>query len=621
MTLNTFHLAGVASTVTTGVPRLKEILNLAKNIKTPSLTVHLLPPSNSSATAAKSLQVQLEHTLLKHVTARSEIFYDPDPCSTVIEADRDFVEAYYALPDDEDVDPKRLSPWLLRLQLDRPRLLDKQLSMAEVAARIGEEFDRDLQVLANDDNAENLIIRCRIVNDSAGEKGASTDEAEQLEIEEDVFLKRIEANMLNSVSLRGIEGIRRVFLSEQKTPFLDPNSGALSQKMEWALETEGVALAAVMAHEGVDFTRVFSNNLLEVFSVLGVEAAREAILVELKRVIEGGASVNYRHLAILCDVMTSRGGLMGITRHGINRADTSALMRCSFEETVEILMEAAATGETDKCKGVAENVMLGQLAPLGTGSFSLVLDESKLKDAVVLPDINLAASSMMNKGTEWSSAMSPAYSWTSSGASSPLIAAGGAFSPAWSDSGSGSGGGAWSPMRGADYSPASPAYYSPASPAYSAASPRYSPASPAYSPASPAYSPASPAYSPASPAYSPASPAYSPASPGYSPASPAYSPASPAYSPTSPAYSPTSPAYSPTSPAYSPTSPAYSPTSPAYSPTSPAYSPTSPAYSPASPSYSPASPAYQASSPAYGQTNSTTTNNNTNTQTQGNNRR
>ncbi len=40
MTLNTFHFAGVsAKNVTLGVPRLTEIINIAKNIKTPSLTV------------------------------------------------------------------------------------------------------------------------------------------------------------------------------------------------------------------------------------------------------------------------------------------------------------------------------------------------------------------------------------------------------------------------------------------------------------------------------------------------------------------------------------------------------------------------------------------------------
>jgi len=625
MTLNTFHYAGVASNVTLGVPRLKEIINLAKNIKTPSLTVHLRPEHAHAALSAKQVQVQLEHCSLRQVTRATEIHWDPDPRRTLIPEDVDFIQAYYELPDEGEVPAERLSPWLLRIELDRARMLDKQLSMAEVAARIAEEFDRDLHVLANDDNAERLILRCRIINEGGSSKNSNEDESASRAIEEDVFLKRIETSMLNSVSLRGIEGIRRVFLVDHKTTVLGEESGEFAPANEWILETEGINLLQVMAHPAVDPRRVFSNNVLEVHRILGVEACRAAILRELRKVIESdGSYVNYRHLSLLCDVMTGKGHLMGITRHGINRADTSALMRCSFEETVEILLDAAGNGEADMCRGVAENVMLGQLAPLGTGALQLLLDDAALQNAIVGPNAQaglwdaLAARGPVGFRPATGAhtpylaegARSPgALSWAS-GPSSPSS---GAFSPAWSESsGSNNGGqaaGNWSPFRASGfsdyggasprYSPTSPAYYAPASPAYAAASPAYSPTSPAYSPTSPAYSPASPAYSPASPAYSPTSPAYSPTSPAYSPTSPAYSPTSPAYSPTSPAYSPTSPAYSPTSPAYSPTSPAYSPTSPAYSPTSPAYSPTSPAYSPTSPAYSPTSPAYSPSTPAY----------------------
>ena len=584
MTLNTFHYAGVASNVTLGVPRLKEVINLAKNIKTPSLTVHLKPEFAKSAMSAKQVQVQLEFTNLKKVTATTEIYYDPDPLSTIIEEDADFVQAYYELPDD-DVDIKRLSPWLLRVVLDRAKMLDKQLTMAEVANRITAEFSKDLHVLANDDNAEKLVLRIRIVNEKPMDKviaiegnAEGNDDNDIGTIEEDVFLRRIESNMLNSINLRGIEGIRRVFLVEHKGVVVNER-GEYETASEWILETEGVNLREVLNHPSVDASRVFSNNILEVYDVLGIEAARAAILRELRKVIESdGSYVNYRHLAMLCDVMTAKGYLLAITRHGINRADTSALMRCSFEETVEILLDAAANGEADVCRGVAENIMLGQLSPLGTGAIQMRVNESELRNAVYATDytsqwsnipVKKASGGYTGAYTPYYESLgmegqrSPAYNvYGGSGSASPVGA--GSFSPAWNDR---SGVGKWSPFRAT---------------MGGAASPRYSPTSPAYygGTASPAYSPASPAYSPASPAYSPASPAYSPASPAYSPASPAYSPTSPAYSPTSPAYSPTSPAYSPTSPAYSPTSPAYSPTSPAYSPTSPAYSPTSPAYAP-----------------------------------------
>lgn len=107
---------------------------------------------------------------------------------------------------------------------------------------------------------------------------------------------------------------------------------------EWVLDTEGVNLQGVLCHPDVDFTRTVSNHMVEVIDVLGIEATRNSLLREMRRVIEfDGSYVNYRHLAILCDVMTYRGHLMAITRHGINRNDTGPLMRCSFEESVDIL--------------------------------------------------------------------------------------------------------------------------------------------------------------------------------------------------------------------------------------------------------------------------------------------
>lgn len=89
-----------------------------------------------------------------------------------------------------------------------------------------------------------------------------------------------------------------------------------------------------------------------------------------------------RHMASLVDIMTARGQIMAITRHGINRRDSSPIAQSSFEETVEILFRAATFGEVDRLSGVSENILLGQQCPLGTGAFQLVLNDEKLLDAI-----------------------------------------------------------------------------------------------------------------------------------------------------------------------------------------------------------------------------------------------
>jgi DNA-directed RNA polymerase II subunit RPB1 len=617
-----------AKNVTLGVPRLKEIINVAKTPKTPGLTVHLLEEVSSDLKTAELVVTMLEYTVLKDIVRRTEIYYDPDVMSTVVTKDQELVKHFYEFEQKTEDEIRRMSPWMLRIELDKDAVYVKKIKMNEIQREVANEYGGDLNVEVSDDNAEDLVVRIRIVNDipysQPGEDDPMNPMQEEVEAgqEDDVFLKRLEKSLLSSLKLRGIDHVKKVFMrGGAKRTVWDDDKGFQTQD-EWILETDGTNLMGVLGVDFVDPTRTISNDIVEVFVTLGIEGVRGALLSELRNVISfDGSYVNYRHLSTLVDVMTMQGHLMAIDRHGINRVESGPLLRCSFEETVDMLMDAAVYAEEEVLRGVTENIMMGQLARVGTGDMDLLLDEDKVvREAVevVVDDfsgekdsLGMIGSSALGAATPYAStpfASSPMISGGAeaspfvdgSAAFSPAVGAA-SFSPAYSPASGSYGQGFASGSYGQDDGSSSPAY-SPTSPQYSPASPAYSPTSPAYSPTSPQYSPTSPAYSPTSPAYSPTSPAYSPTSPAYSPTSPAYSPTSPAYSPTSPAYSPTSPQYSPTSPAYSPTSPAYSPTSPNYSPASPAYSPTSPAYSPTSPQYSPTSPAYSPTSPAYSPT-------------------
>jgi len=160
-------------------------------------------------------------------------------------------------------------------------------------------------------------------------------------------------------------------------------------------KTNSVNLKAVMYIPGMDFMHTYSNSSIVIFNVLSIEAALVTIIKKLLGVIEfDGLYANYCYLILLGDLMTHRGMLMAITWHVINRAGTGTLMQCLSKETVEILMEAVAVSEKDDCHGIAEDVMLRQLAPMGTGGFNVALDINILKDAVVdhgLPIQNMLA--------------------------------------------------------------------------------------------------------------------------------------------------------------------------------------------------------------------------------------
>merc|ERR1719355_367384 len=622
MTLNTFHFAGVsAKNVTLGVPRLVEIINIAKNIKTPSMVVYQ-EGDDGTQESAKCLRSAVEHTNLRSVTAATEIYHDPDIQSTTIEDDLDMVESYFIIPDDVQDAPENQSRWLLRLILDRQKMLDKGLRVEDVASKIKENYQKDLAVIFSDNNAEEQVIRIRMIKQS-------DSKYDDDEVEEDIMLKRLEAHILDTLTLRGVPGVDRAFLNKETKLIVTPEGGLLAKKddprcEEWYLDTSGTSLAAVLTIPGVDTTRTYSNHFIQIFEVFGIEATRSALMRELTQVLAfDGSYVNHRHLALLVDVMTSRGHLMAITRHGINRADTGALMRCSFEETVEILLEAAAVGELDDCRGISENVMLGQLAPMGTGELDVLLDPKMLETVIsdngrmgLMPGLAVkgadgGAATPYDSGSPlaeggYMSMNTPDYNSNFSPIQTGGSATPGGFQTSYTDN---SGFSNQSPYTvrspGGGYSPASPFSTSPVSPGFSPTSPGYSPTSPMMGTSSPGYNVSSPRFSPVSPAFTPTSPAYSPTSPSFvSPTSPSYSPTSPSYSPTSPNYSPSSPNFSggnktspgsglsPTSPVYSPSSPNWSPTSPAQGgpATSPKYSPTSPSYSPTSPQFSPTSP-------------------------------
>ena len=119
---------------------------------------------------------RIEYTTLRKVTANTAIYYDPEPLSTVVTEDQEFVNVYYEMP---DFDINRISPWLLRLELDRKRMTDKKLTMEQISDKISSHFGEDLNCIFNDDNAEKLVLRIRLMSGDGGKMGEVSGFAEQ----------------------------------------------------------------------------------------------------------------------------------------------------------------------------------------------------------------------------------------------------------------------------------------------------------------------------------------------------------------------------------------------------------------------------------------------------------
>ncbi len=176
--------------------------------------------------------------------------------------------------------------------------------------------------------------------------------------------KKQETDNLNEIySLK--EKLKKVFVTGVKhIKYVLP----VKREGEYIILTSGTNLKDVMELDFVDSTRTTSNDIFEVEKVLGIEAAREAIIQEVYKVMqEQGLNVNIRHIMLVADAMCAMGKVQGITRYGIIREKASVLARASFETPMKQIMQASLMGEVDKLNSVVENVMVNQPVPVGTG--------------------------------------------------------------------------------------------------------------------------------------------------------------------------------------------------------------------------------------------------------------
>ena len=180
-----------------------------------------------------------------------------------------------------------------------------------------------------------------------------------IQIEEPSYKQLMDTfEKLKRLVVSGIKEIRRVIIRKEGD--------------EYVLYTEGSNLKKVMKEKGVDFTRTVTNNIYEIYEVLGIEAARNAVINEaISTLEEQGLEVDRRHIMLVADVMTADGELKQIGRHGIAGEKQSILARAAFEMTVNNLLDAAVRGEVDRLNGITENIIVGQPIKLGTGDVEL----------------------------------------------------------------------------------------------------------------------------------------------------------------------------------------------------------------------------------------------------------
>ena len=365
---DTFHLAGVASksNVTRGVPRLKELLKVTQNPKATSLTIALLPEFANNKVKAREVAQELELTLLRDMTVKTAIYYDPKDSQSILKEDRELLAFYKMFEQAEG--PAAWSKYILRPELDRQHMFDKNITMDDIHFVLRERFGTDIHMVYSDFNSQKLVMRMRL-----SMSGETLSDPSSLDIMS--AYKKFQNKLLNSVIIRGLPGIKAAtFRKGTDRTVFNKTEGKYVRSEEYILDTDGSNFLEVMNHPAVDATRVYSTHVHDIYSQLGIEATRAVLYNEIQTLFEEG-QINYRHLGLLVDVMCRAGRLMSVDRYGINKLDIGPLAKASFEETERILLKAAVFGEMDPVTGVSANIMTGQPIRAGTAFSEVLLDE------------------------------------------------------------------------------------------------------------------------------------------------------------------------------------------------------------------------------------------------------
>jgi DNA-directed RNA polymerase subunit A" len=235
----------------------------------------------------------------------------------------------------------------------------KEVKLKEILSEIKIDFTgKKIEIVLDSKALKTVHAGVQTIVDRINEKGFKARGSE-MKITINAAEKDFKAiykmkEKLKDTIISGVKGISQVVIAERGKDFV--------------VLTAGSNMAGVGEIKGVDLSRTISNNVYDVAEVLGIEAARQTVINEIKKVIQAqGLDINDRHLKLVADAMTTSGVVKGVTRMGIISDKASILARATFETPDKQFINATIQGGRDELKSVIENILLNQVIPVGTG--------------------------------------------------------------------------------------------------------------------------------------------------------------------------------------------------------------------------------------------------------------
>lgn len=357
MTLNTFHKAGLADKfVVSGVSKFSELINATRNPKETSCIVYFKNGNKSIQDLRNTIGSTLIEYTVRDLSLSINVCIDKDP--------EDWYEPFKILYNNKFEQYTDC----VSLQLNLKILYEIKLSIQDLASIIEEKYN-DMKC---------VFSPCGKIDIFIDTSSISLPNGRELFIDNDnvnyIYLEEVVIPNLENTRVCGIPGIKNMFYTKDDT------------NDTWYIETDGSNFNKLLAHPKVDMTRTVSSNIWDIYNTLGIQAARESLLIEFSNIMEG---INMCHVKLLVERMTFSGTITSISRYTMRADESGPLGKCSFEESIEGFTKAGVFGEEEPTRGVSSCIIVGKRSNIGTGCMDLRIDIAKLpKTKKILTEVS-----------------------------------------------------------------------------------------------------------------------------------------------------------------------------------------------------------------------------------------
>lgn len=182
--------------------------------------------------------------------------------------------------------------------------------------------------------------------------------------EDDIFYVPIVEAAIREIIINPLHGVKNIRFLADKTLFEGSNFAVLYQ-----------LIASGHNIDASEFNGCYTNDISSVLRVLGIEAAKAAIVKELQLVLDAyGIEVLPCHINLLSDYMTCSGRVVALNRRGIF---DSELQKMCFESCYSVLRNCVENEDKDDIINPSACQVVGNVVKVGTNFFEVDYDFEK----------------------------------------------------------------------------------------------------------------------------------------------------------------------------------------------------------------------------------------------------